>query len=86
VEGRVESAAVKSRGYLNFGDDWKNDFTATIAPDDMKAFRAAGIDLETYPGKIVRVRGVVEWHNGPEIEIASPSDIEVVPALRPAQR
>jgi hypothetical protein len=86
VEGRVASAAVKSRGYLNFGADWKHDFTATIAPEDMKTFRASGVDPESYAGKIVRVRGIVEWHNGPEIEIASPDDIEIVPDLRPAQR
>ena len=86
VEGTVESAAAKSRGYLNFGSDWKNDFTATIAPDDMKTFRAAGVDLQSYAGKTIRVRGIVEWHNGPEIEIASPDDIEIVADLRPAQR
>jgi hypothetical protein len=86
VEGRVMSAAVKSRGYLNFGADWKHDFTATIAPEDMKTFRAAGIDPEGYAGKTVRVRGIVEWHNGPEIEIASPDDIEVVPDLRETQK
>ncbi|MGN6148713.1 MAG: thermonuclease family protein [Rhizomicrobium sp.] len=86
VEGKVASAAVKSRGYLNFGADWKRDFTATISPEDMKSFRAAGIDPAGYAGKTIRVRGIVEWHNGPEIEIASPDDIEIVPDLRPAQR
>jgi hypothetical protein len=86
VEGRVMSAAVKSRGYLNFGADWKHDFTATIAPEDMKTFRAAGVDPQSYAGKTVRVRGIVEWHNGPEIEIASPDDIEIVPDLRETQR
>jgi hypothetical protein len=80
------SAAVKTRGYLNFGADWKYDFTATIAPEDMKTFRAAGIDPESYAGKTVRVRGIIEWHNGPEIEIASPDDIEIVPDLRQTQK
>jgi hypothetical protein len=80
------SAAVKSRGYLNFGADWKHDFTATIAPEDMKTFRAAGVDPQGYAGKTIRVRGIVEWHNGPEIEIASPDDIEIVPDLRETQR
>jgi hypothetical protein len=32
------------------------------------------------------VRGIVEWHNGPEIEIASPDDIEVLPDLRETQK
>jgi hypothetical protein len=86
VEGRVMSAAVKSRGYLNFGADWKHDFTATISPQDVKTFRAVGIDPEDYAGKTVRVRGIIEWHNGPEIEIASPDDIETVPDLREIPR
>ena len=86
VEGRVANASVKSRAYLNFGADWKRDFTATIAPEDMKTFRAAGIDPAGYAGALIRVRGIIEWHNGPEIEIASPGDIEVLPDLRPAQR
>jgi hypothetical protein len=86
VEGRVLNASVKSRAYLNFGADWKNDFTATIAPEDMKTFRAEGIDPASYAGKTIRVRGIVEWHGGPEIEIVSPADIEIVPDLSPAQR
>ena len=86
VEGRVANASVKSRGYLNFGADWKHDFTATIAPEDMKTFRASGIDPAGYAGLLIRVRGIIGWHNGPEIEIASPDDIEIVPDLRPAQR
>ena len=86
VEGRVTSASVKSRGYLNFGSDWKKDFTVTIAPGDMKAFRAANIDPASYAGKLIRVRGIIEWHNGPEIEIGSPANIEVLPDMRPAQK
>jgi endonuclease YncB( thermonuclease family) len=85
VEGRVVNASVKSRAYLNFGTDWKKDFTATIAPDDMRAFRAENVDPARYAGKVIRVRGIVEWHGGPEIEISSPDDIEVLPDLRPAQ-
>jgi len=86
VEGRVANVSVKSRGYLNFGADWKRDFTATVAPEDLKTFRAANIDPASYAGKLVRVRGIVEWHNGPQIELGSPDDIEVLPDLRPAQK
>lgn len=85
VQGRVLDASVKSRAYLNFGTDWKKDFTATIAPEDMKVFRASNIDPASYAGKTIRVRGIVEWHGGPEIEIASPDDIEVLPDLRLGQ-
>jgi len=79
VEGKVVSAAVKNgRAYLDFGADWKNDFTATIAPDAMKLFRARGIDPGTFAGSVVRVRGWVDQYHGPEIEIAAPQDVETV--------
>ena len=79
VEGKVLSADVKgSRAYLNFGTDWKTDFTATIDPEDMKSFKAAGVDPASYAGHTVRIRGLVQRFNGPEIEIASPAQIEAL--------
>jgi endonuclease YncB( thermonuclease family) len=79
VEGRVVSAAVKGgRAYLNFGNDWKNDFTVTIAPGDMKTFRKRHADPRDYAGKTIRVRGIVDWYRGPEIEPMGPESIEVL--------
>lgn len=79
VEGRVLSAAVKDgRGYIDFGQDWRHDFKVTIAPDDMKRFRKIGVDPRNYEGLTLRVRGFVDRLSGPEIEVASPADIEVV--------
>ena len=40
VEGTVVSATqIKGRAYINFGPDYRTDFTVTVAPDGMKAFR-----------------------------------------------
>jgi micrococcal nuclease len=79
VEGKVANAAVRgSRAYLNFGQDWRKDFTVTISPEDMKSFRAAGIDPQTYAGKTLRVRGWIDRLNGFEIEAEAPEQIEVV--------
>jgi hypothetical protein len=79
VEGKVVSAAVKGgRAYLNFSNDWKNDFTVTIAPDDMKTFRKRHVNPRDYAGKTVRVRGIVDWYRGPEIEPMGPESIEVL--------
>lgn len=86
VDGKVLTATLKDgRAYLDFGPDFKTDFTVTISADDMKAFHLAGVDPRDYAGKNVRVRGWVESLNGPEIEAAAPEDIEVLPdtALRP---
>ncbi len=79
VKGKILSADVRNgRGYLDFGADWRHDFTVTISPDDMKSFREAGVDPQSYEGKTVRVRGWVENLHRPEIAVAGPEDIEVL--------
>jgi endonuclease YncB( thermonuclease family) len=79
VEGRVtEAAVIRGRAYLNFGADWRSDFTVTIAPEDMRRFRAARFDPRTLAGARIRVRGWLELFNGPNIQIATPAAIEVL--------
>ena len=79
VEGRVKAAAVvRGRGYLNFGDDWREDFTISIGPRDRRRFETAGIAIEDYEGRLVRVRGWVDSFNGPMIEATHPEQIEVL--------
>ncbi|HEY1709742.1 MAG TPA: thermonuclease family protein [Rhizomicrobium sp.] len=79
VEGKIESARIKDgRAYLNFGTDWHSELTATVSPDDMKNFDATGVDPRSYAGKTVRVRGLVQQVNGPEIEIPNPQSVEVL--------
>ncbi|MCY4478561.1 MAG: thermonuclease family protein [Rhodospirillales bacterium] len=79
VEGRVRAAAVvRGRGYLNFGDDWRQDFTVSIAPRDRRRFETADIAIEDYEGRLVRVRGWVHSFNGPMIEATHPEQIEVL--------
>jgi micrococcal nuclease len=79
VQGEVANASVRgSRAYLNFGRDWRRDFTVTIAPNDMTMFRSEGVDPESYAGKAVRVRGWIDRLNGFEIEAAAPQQIEVL--------
>jgi len=79
VEGQVLNAKVSGgRGYLNFGRNWRTDFTVTIAPEDMKRFKNANIDPYSYAGKTVRVRGWIDRLHGFEIEAASPAQIEML--------
>ncbi len=79
VQGTVRNAEMKNgRAYLNFGDDWRRDFTATIEPEDMPNFRRLGVDPRAYAGQTIRVRGIVQSLNGPEIELANPQGVEVV--------
>ncbi len=79
VKGRVRRVAVvRGRGYLNFGDDWRTDFTISVAPKSVRLFTAAGIELGTYEGRNVRVRGWLKSFNGPMIEATHPEQIEVL--------
>jgi endonuclease YncB( thermonuclease family) len=79
VEGRVVSAAVvRRRGYLNFGIDWRRDFTVTVAPRDRRLFDRAGLAIAAFEGKRVRVRGWLKSFNGPMIEATHPEQIELL--------
>jgi hypothetical protein len=69
---------VRKRTYLNFGADWRSDFTITIAPKDRRLFEADGIDPLIYQGKRVRVRGWLKSYNGPLIDATHPEQIEVI--------
>ncbi len=80
VTGRVlQAATVRGRVYLNFGQDWKTDFTITLAPKTRRLFESEGIDVGAYEGKTVRVRGWLKSFNGPMIEATHPEQIEVLP-------
>ena len=80
VQGRILSAAdVRGRIFLNFGDDWRTDFTVTVPPDDRETFRAAGLDPQDLEGRVIRVRGWVESFNGPVITADHPEMIEIDP-------
>lgn len=80
VEGKVISTAMKNnRVYINFGDNWKDDFTVTIAPEFRTNFFKSKLDPLQLNGKTIRVRGWVEEYNGPFIEIDHPERIEVLP-------
>lgn len=79
VEGRVISTAqVDGRTYLNFGFDYRSDFTVSIEAHDRRNFEAAGIDLLALEGAEVRVRGWVYAMNGPAITIDHPERLEIL--------
>lgn len=80
VEGRVlHVGAAGGRIFLDFGEDYRRDFTAIIDRDDRKVFRTMGVDPRAYRGKRIRLRGMVQRYKGPEIEIANPAQIEWLP-------
>jgi len=79
VEGRVQDTArVRGRVFLNFGADWRTDFTISIAPKYWKNFLNVGINPGDYKGRRVRVRGWLKSRNGPMVEVTHPEQIEVL--------
>jgi micrococcal nuclease len=79
IEGPVRAVERKSgRTFLNFGEDWRNDFTVAISAKVRRQLVAAGLDPAACEGKMVRVRGWIRSHNGPLIELVQPEQIEVI--------
>ncbi|MHA1113525.1 MAG: thermonuclease family protein [Alphaproteobacteria bacterium] len=79
VEGRVLAAArVRARVYLNFGPDWRTDFTVSLDAGARRLFAKAGVDPLSLEGKRIRVRGWIRSYNGPMIEATHPEQIEVL--------
>jgi len=77
IEGRVLAAEqVGGRIYLNFGEDWRTDFTISVAPSDTDLFENAGIDLLSLAGQRIRVRGWLRNFNGPVIDLTHPEQLE----------
>ena len=79
IEGTIESVALKkNRIYINFGKDWKTDFTVSIAPEDKRRFSKAKLDPLNWGGQRIRVRGSVREYNGPYMELTHPEAVEFI--------
>lgn len=77
VEGRVAKVA-STRGwvYLNFGRDWRRDFTIAVPRRALRLFDGRDDALTRLEGKRVRVRGWLRRRNGPMIVATHPEQIE----------
>ena len=78
IEGRVLEAAETRGGriYLNFGADYRTDFTILIESGDVDAFGVE--ELLELVGRRVRVRGWLADENGPMIRLDHPARLEVL--------
>lgn len=79
IQGRVVDAAdVRGTIYLNFGPNYRSDFTIRIQPRQRRAFAGqpwfeAGPD--SLDGAIVEVRGWLFTENGPMIDLDHPEPL-----------
>ena len=74
----MATAKVRDNVFLNFGADYKTDFTILIDKQGQRRFKRAGIDPRSLEGARVRVRGWVEMKNGPMIELDHVERLEVL--------
>jgi endonuclease YncB( thermonuclease family) len=82
VEGTVfATGRGTGKTYVNFGPDWKTDFTITIDTEAGKRLRQAKITPKKLEGQKVRVRGYVILTNGPMIDLSHPEQIELLDPL-----
>lgn len=79
VEGQLLAVGRGTgKSYLNFGPDWKTDFTITVDTEANKRLRQAKIALKKLEGQKLRVRGFVLLTNGPMIELSHPEQLELL--------
>jgi endonuclease YncB( thermonuclease family) len=82
VEGRVvRVASVRGQVFLNFGENWREDFTASVR----RRLPSSNLDFKTLEGRLVRIRGWIERRAGPAIDIHHASQIEIVEDHEPAE-
>ena len=72
---RTTAAAVSGWIYLNFGADYRIDFTAGAPPESSAAFDESA--MLALPGASVRVRGEIEAYNGPFVRLVAPAQVLV---------
>lgn len=80
VKGKVQSTyQSKKCVFLNFGSNWRQDFTLVIFNNSLPYFRRKGIEPVTfYRNKWVEATGRIREYNGPEIIVNVPEEIRVL--------
>lgn len=68
---------VNDKIYLNFGNNWRTDFSVEIKTKDLKYFNFN--PLEYYKNKTVIVRGILIPVNGGLINVTHSQQIEIIP-------
>jgi endonuclease YncB( thermonuclease family) len=80
VQGQVVRVApTEHYVYLNFGTDWRSDFTVRLRRTELnESFSRSTTAVEELAGRWVEVRGYVLEAGGPLIEISHPEQIQVL--------
>ena len=77
----LKAAKVNGVVYLNYGENWRTDFTIEIPPQAQDSFKEEGIEpMTAYLDKPIVVRGHLKPVNGMLIRVTHPEQIQVIPA------
>jgi micrococcal nuclease len=80
VHGRVlRVAPTENFVYLNFGADWRRDFTVRIAKDVARLLAGSGLEVASLAGRRLEIRGLVLEAGGPLIELSHPEQMQLLP-------
>ena len=86
VEGVIyEATLVRDVLYLNFGENWRSDFTIRLKNQAVARFQEEGFKPLTWAGKSVLVRGWLQGINGALIDATHPQQITLLPITLPAK-
>lgn len=79
VEGIVKSTAtVNNVVYLNFGDNWRKDFTIIINAQQRQALVKKMLNPLSFTGQRIRIRGLIIEQNGPAIQLNAAAQLEII--------
>ena len=79
VEGNVlKISNVNNTIYINFGEDWRKDFTLNVNWRALRRFKKVNMALDGLLGKKIQVRGWVSWNGGPTIDLTHPEQIRLL--------
>ncbi len=79
VEGVVVDAAkVRDTIFLNFGDDWRTDFTVEVPALTARYFERIGLDPLSLEGQHIEVRGWIDFKSGPRLLLQGPGQIRII--------
>lgn len=79
VEGTIYAAALNNNNlFLNFGPDWRTDFTIGLDSAVRRTYSKKNINPLHFAHRKIRVRGWVENYNGPFIRLTDIAQLEFI--------
>lgn len=79
ISGRIHTITqMQTMLYLNFGTDWKKDFTIGLSSRMRQLLAKQGVDPRQWSGRDIVVRGFIESYYGPFINLTTPAQLALV--------